>query len=55
MKVIRTDNGTEYINKEFAALTSSQEIMHQTTCLDTPAQNGVAECKKNIYWMWHIP
>jgi transposase InsO family protein len=48
MKVIRTDNGTEYVNKEFAALTSSQEIIHHTTCPDTPAQNGVAEYK-NIH------
>jgi hypothetical protein len=45
VKVLRTDNGTEYINKEFAILTLSQGIVHQTTCPDTPAQNGVAECK----------
>jgi transposase InsO family protein len=40
-----TDNGTEYINKEFAALTSSQGIIHQTICPDTPAQNDVVERK----------
>jgi IS30 family transposase len=45
VKVLRTDNGIEYINKEFTALTLSQGIVHQTTCPDTPAQNGVAEHK----------
>jgi IS30 family transposase len=45
VKVLRTDNGTEYINKEFTVLTSSQGIVHQTTCPDTPAQNDVAERK----------
>jgi hypothetical protein len=48
VKVLQTDNGTEYINKEFMVFTSSQEIMHQTTCSDTPAQNGVAK-RKNIH------
>src|SRR5436190_20907796 len=45
IKVLRSDNGTEYTNKEFGAYLSSQKIQHQTTCPDTPAQNGVAERK----------
>ncbi|XP_071679982.1 uncharacterized protein [Lolium perenne] len=45
VQVIRTDNGTEYINKPFAAFLSSQGILHQTSCPDTPPQNGVAERK----------
>src|SRR5436853_2288922 len=45
IKLLRSDNGTEYTNKAFGAYLSSQGIQHQTTCPDTPAQNGVAERK----------
>jgi IS30 family transposase len=45
VQVIRTDNGTEYVNKPFASFLSSQGILHQTSCPDTPPQNGVAERK----------
>src|SRR4051812_22707513 len=45
IKVLRSDNGTEYTNRKFGAYLSSQGIQHQTTCHDTPAQNGVAERK----------
>ena len=43
--MLRTDNGTEYVNKPFATFLSSQGILHQTSCPDTPPQNGVAERK----------
>ena len=45
VKVLRSDNGTEYTNRAFAEYLSSQGIQHQTTCPYTPAQNGVAERK----------
>src|SRR3954464_1142655 len=45
IQILRSDNGTEYTNKEFASFLSTQGIIHQTTCPDTPAQNGVAERK----------
>jgi len=44
--ILRSDNGTEYINKEFAVYLSEQGMLHQNTCPGTPSQNGVAE-KKN--------
>jgi transposase InsO family protein len=45
VQVIRTDNGTEYVNNTFGAFLSDQGILHQTSCPDTPHQNGVAERK----------
>jgi IS30 family transposase len=45
LKLLRIDNGTEYMNNEFQNYLSAQGILHQTTCPDTPPQNGVAERK----------
>lgn len=45
MKVLRTDNGTEYVNKDFDEYLSSYGIVHQTTCPGTSEQNGLAERK----------
>jgi hypothetical protein len=36
VQVIRTDNGTEYVNNTFGAFLSDQGILHQTSCPDTP-------------------
>ena len=49
VQVIRSDNGTEYVNKQFGGFLSAQGIMHQTSCPDTPAQNGVAERKTDTF------
>ena len=43
--MLRTDNGIEYLNNEFGNFLSAKGILHQTTCPDTPPQNGVAERK----------
>ncbi|XP_043704538.1 uncharacterized protein LOC122654487 [Telopea speciosissima] len=45
IKILRSDNGREYYDGAFQAYFASQGILHQTSCVDTPAQNGVAECK----------
>ena len=45
VKVLRTDNGTKYVNKEFDEYLSSFGIIHQTTCPGTSEQNGLAERK----------
>jgi len=45
VRIIRTDNGKEYVNNDFGAYTSDHGIIHQTTCPGTPPQNGVAERK----------
>jgi transposase InsO family protein len=48
VRIIRSDNGTEYVNNEFMSYISEQGIIHQTTCPGTPPQNGVAE-RNNQY------
>jgi hypothetical protein len=45
IKILRSDNGTEYIDKSFRAFLDENGILFQTTCVDTPQQNGVAERK----------
>ena len=45
VQAMRTDNGTEYVNNKFGAFLSEHGILHQTSCPDTPPQNGVAERK----------
>lgn len=45
IQIIRTDNGTEYVNNEFGNFLSGKGILHQTSCPDTCPQNGVAERK----------
>lgn len=45
IKTLRSDNGTEYVNHEFEQFLATNGIMHQTTCVHTPEQNGVAERK----------
>jgi hypothetical protein len=41
VKVLRSDNMTEYTNKMFGEYLSAQGIHHQTICRYTPAQNGM--------------
>lgn len=43
MKMLRTDNGREYVNKQFQKFLQEHGIEHQTTIPYSPQQNGVAE------------
>lgn len=43
IKILRTDNGREYVNKEFERYMKKSGIKHQFTITYTPQQNGVAE------------
>jgi transposase InsO family protein len=45
VQIIRTDNGTEYVNHEFGNFLSEKGVLHQTSCPDTSPQNGAAERK----------
>ena len=42
---LRSDNGTEYMSNNMSQYLSSHGIFHQTSCVGTPQQNGVAERK----------
>lgn len=43
IKILRSDNGKEYINKDFRLFLEKYGIQHQTTNPYTPEQNGLAE------------
>ncbi|CAI7842519.1 unnamed protein product [Closterium sp. NIES-53] len=43
VKVIRTDNGEEFIGADFEAVLKKKGIQHQLTVPYNPQQNGVAE------------
>jgi transposase InsO family protein len=45
IKVIRSDNGTEYMNREVQEILQNNGIVHETSCVGTPQQNGIAEHK----------
>lgn len=43
IKILRTDNGTEYVNRDFENFLKRCGIRFQTSCPYTPQQNGLAE------------
>ncbi|KAL6483448.1 hypothetical protein MHYP_G00083200 [Metynnis hypsauchen] len=43
VKCIRSDNGTEFTNREFKTLLRKNKIRHETSCPYSPHQNGIAE------------
>lgn len=43
VKCIRSDNGTEFTNREFQSLLRKNKIRHETSCPYSPQQNGIAE------------
>lgn len=45
---LRSDNGKEYFNQYLDHFFQTQGIIHESSCVDTPQQNGVAE-RKNRY------
>ncbi|XP_059310027.1 uncharacterized protein LOC132061188 [Lycium ferocissimum] len=45
IKIVRSDNGTEFVNSICDNLFKKLDIVHQRTCPYTPQQNGVPERK----------
>lgn len=63
IKVIRSDNGTEFLNQSFLNFTQRHGIIHQTSCPYTPQQNARVERKhrhllemaRSIYFQANFP
>lgn len=45
IKIVRSDNGTEFTNNNVSNFFKDKGIIHQTTIAYTPQQNGIAERK----------
>ena len=43
MQTLRSDNDKEYLSEPFQSFILQHGIRHQTSCVGTPSQNGVAE------------
>ena len=45
ISILQTNNGTEYFNEKLRIFLKEKGIHHQSTCIDTPQQNGITERK----------
>ena len=45
ISILRFDNGIEYFNKFLETFSNEKGILHQSSCSDTPEQNGIVERK----------
>ena len=45
VQTLRSDNAKEYLSEPFQSFMLQHGILHQTSCVNTPSQNGVAERK----------
>ena len=45
VKIVRSDNGLEFTSGPMLQFYSEKGIIHQTSCVDTPQQNGRVERK----------
>ncbi|KAL0285929.1 UNVERIFIED_CONTAM: Retrovirus-related Pol polyprotein from transposon RE2 [Sesamum angustifolium] len=63
IRILRTDNVLEFVQKSVSDFCNSKGILHQTSCPYTSQQNGVAECKhrhlldvaRTIMTHMHVP
>ncbi|XP_071740258.1 uncharacterized protein [Rutidosis leptorrhynchoides] len=63
VKVITSDNGTEFVNNKMNNFIKLNGIVHQTSCAYTPQQNGIAERKhrhllnvaRALMFQWGLP
>ena len=60
---LKSDNAKGYVPKQFQSFMFQSGILHQTSCVDTPSQNGVAEINnrhlletaQDILFQMHVP
>lgn len=43
VKILKTDNGSEFVNHKFKNMLDSFGILHQKSCTYTRQQNGIVE------------
>lgn len=43
VRVFRTDNGTEFVNRKVAETFRDHGVLHQRSCVYSPQQNGIVE------------
>ena len=63
VQILRSDNAKEYLFAPFQSYMVQNGIIHQTSCVDTPSQNGVAERKNRhlletaraLSFQMHVP
>ena len=63
LNTLQSDNGTEYTSTNMSNYLSDHGILHQTSCVGTPQQNGVAERKnrdllektRSLMFQMHVP
>lgn len=63
VQILRSDNAKEYLFAPFQSYMVQNDIIHQTSCVDTPSQNGVAERKNRhlletaraLSFQMHVP
>lgn len=63
IRVLHSDNREEYLSSTFSFYLSQYDILHQTTCLGTLEQNGIAEKKnrhmlvitRDLLFTMHVP
>jgi len=55
VQTLRSDNAKEYFSTQFQSYMLQQGIIHQSSCVDTPSQNGLAERKIDTYLKLHGP
>ena len=46
IQVLKTDNGRDFFQSNLNSFLQEQGIVHMSSCVDTPQQNGVAERKQ---------
>ena len=60
---LRSDNAKEYVSKQLKSFMLQNGILHQTSCFDTPSQNGVTKRKNKqlvetaraLIFQMHVP
>ena len=60
---LTSDNAKEYVSEQFQSFMLQHSILHQTSCVDTPAQNGVTKRKNRhlfetagaLLFQMHVP